>query len=350
MKRINIILLACLGMLAVSACEAEDRRYQGPLFVEFSPDQYGQKASPSGISKMAPGVGADQIGLQLIGLAQPQEIEVNFRLADQIFYLISLDRYAESVPDGMSASEYRVMRATGVYGVDYSFDGLSGLSFDAKYRRGSIRIAANSQFGRIPIQVLQKGGARIFFVLEDSNDIRANKPTALLTYETPVDKVILLEESFASDPFGRGWSDIDKDGDGYSWESYNNPPSITSDSYRSSTALHPENYLVSPLVNIPASAQNVALDFEVGAGGSGDFVEQYRIVASEAPITFDNCRNATIVQDYVELTAANSSKKFTPASIDLSAYKGKQIYFAIVHGNCTDQYYILIRNLSVYTY
>ena len=350
MKNINILLFACLGLLVASACETEDRRYQGPLFVEFSPDQYGQKASPSGISKMAPGVGQDQIGLQLIGLAQPQEIVVNFRLADQVFYMISLDRYVVSLPEGAKPSEYRVVRATGVPGVDYKFDGLSGLSFDAKYGRGSIRIAANSQFGVIPIQILQKGGARLFFVLEDSDDIRANKPTALLSYETPVDKVIILDEAFGSDPFDRGWTEIDKDGDGYSWEWYNNPPSITSDSYRSSTALHPENYLVSPALTIPASAQNVALDFEVGAGGSGDFAEQYRIVVSENPITIDNCRNATVVQDYVTLTSANSSKKFTSASIDLADYKGKTIYMAILHGNCTDQYYILIRNLSVYTY
>ena len=334
---------------AVIGCEKEDRRYQGPLFVEFSPNQYGQKATPAFISKEAPDVGLDQIGLQLIGLAVPQEITVNFRLADQIFYIINTDRYVTELPDGLSPSGYNIIRATGIYGVDYSFAGVPGVTFDASYGRGSVTIPANSQFGTIPVQVLRKGGAKLFVVLEDSKDIRANKPTALLSYDTPVDKVIILEESFATDPFGRGWSEIDKDGDGYSWVFYSSTPSITSDSYDSAPLL-PENYLVSPLVSIPALAQNVALTFEVAAGGSGDFAEQYRIVVSESPITVANCRDATVVQDYVALTSANASKRFTTASIDFGDYKGKSIYFAIVHGNCTDQYYILIKDLKLYTY
>ena len=347
MKKIQILLLILTLFFTFTSCEKEDRRYKGPLFVEFSADQYGQKATPAIISKTASDIGPDTIGLQLIGLSQPNAITVNFRLADQVFYLINLDQYVTSLPEGTPASGYNIIKATGVYGVDYSFD--PGVTFDPIYGRGSVTIAGNSQFGTIPLQVLQKKGVRIFFVLEDSDDIRANKPTALLSYETPVDKVILLEEAFDTDPFGRGWSEIDKDGDGNSWYWYNNPSSIISDSWDGVPFL-PENYLVSPLVTIPASAQNVALTFEVAAGGSGDYDEQYRIVVSENPITIDNCRNATIVQDYVVLTSANSQKKFTSATIDLGDYKGKSIYIAIVHGNCTDEYYILIRNLSVYTY
>ena len=348
-KKIQILLLILTLFFTLTSCEKEDRRYKGPLFVEFSADQYGQKATPAIISKTAPDIGPDQIGIQLIGMAQPNTITVNFRLADQVFYLINLDQYVTTLPEGMPASGYNIIKATGVYGVDYSFDGVSGVIFDTRYGRGSVTIAANSQFGTIPLEVLRKEGARLFFILEDSDDIRVNKPTSLLRYETPINKLILLDEAFETDPFGRGWTEIDKDGDGNSWYWYNNPSSIISDSWDGVPFL-PENYLVSPLVSIPASAQNVALTFEVAAGGSGDYDEQYRIMVSENPITVDNCRNATIVQDYVVLTAANSQKKFTSASIDLGDYKGKSIYIAILHGNCTDEYYILIRNLSVYTY
>ena len=349
MKNIQILLLISTLLFAFTGCEKEDRLYKGPLFVEFSPDQYGQNATPAIIRKSATDVGQDKVGLQLIGLAQPQEITVNFRMADQIFYHIGTDRYVVTLPEGISESEYNVVMATGVYGVDYSFDGLPGVTFDTIFGRGSIVIDANSQFGTIPVQVLQKGGARIFFVLEDSEDIRANKPTALLSYETPIDKEVLLEESFETDPFGRGWTEIDKDGDGYTWAWYNNPASITSDSW-DDTPLLPENYLVSPLVTIPGSAQNVTLTFEVAAGGNNDFDEQYKVLVSDNPITFDNCRDAAVVQDYVVLTEANKQKKFTSVSIDFNDYKGKSIYIAIVHGNCTDEFFILIRNLSLYTH
>ena len=349
MKKIEILLITIAIFFAFTSCEKEDRRYQGPLFVEFAPDQYGQKATPAYISKEASDIGLDQIGLQLIGLAVPQEITVNFRLADQIFYIISSDRYVADLPAGLLPSEYNIVKATGVYGVDYSFTGASGVTFDSDYGRGSITIPANSQFGTIQVQILRKGGAKLFFVLEDSKDIRANKPTSLLNYDTPVDRVILLDEDFATDPFGRGWSEIDKDGDGYTWVFYSSTPSITSDSY-DGVPLLPENYLISPLVSIPALAQNVALTFEVAAGGNSDFADQYRIVVSENPITFANCRDATIIQDYVALTSANSGRKFTTATIDFGDYIGKSIYFAIVHGNCTDQFFILIKDLKFYTY
>ena len=349
MKRIYIILLILGTLGCISSCELEDRRYDGPLFVEFSPDQYNQTASPSGIVKMADGVGAEQIGVQLIGLAQSQPLTVNFRIADQVFYLISIDRYVVDLPDGLAPSQYRTILSTGKYNEDYTFDGLSGFTFDKTYGRGSFTIPSNSYFASFPINILQKGGAQFFFVLEDSDNLIANKPTALLRYMTPIDKIVLLDERFFTDPFDRGWTEIDKDEDGYTWEFFNNPPSISSDSY-TNRALLPENYLISPAIAIPGDAQNVTLDFQVAAGATYDYREQYKVIISESEITFDNCRDAIVLQDWTELTEANSAKKFTDVSIDLTAYKGKTVYIGIVHGNCTDQYYIMIRNLSVYTH
>jgi len=351
MKKIYIILFILGALGCLSSCKLEDRSYNGPLYVEFCPDQYGQTASPSGIAKTALGIGQDSIGVQLIGLARSEPLTVNFRLADQIFYLVNLDRYVSDLPADATQGEYQTILATGKYNEDYSFDGLSGVTFDQTYGRGSFTIAPNSQFGVIPIKVIQKGGARIFFILEDSENLQANKPTALLRYQTPVDKAILLDESFATDPFTRGWTNIDKDGDGYSWNWYGNPPSITSDSYLDGVGpVFPENYLISPAITIPADAQNVTLDFQVADGASNDYRDKYKVIISDNEITFDNCRNADVLQDWTELTEANSSKKFTDVSIDMTAYKGKTVYIGLVHGDCTDQYYILVRNLSVYTH
>ena len=171
------------------------------------------------------------------------------------------------------------------------------------------------------------------------------------TVEVPAStNTVLLSEDFASDPFDRGWTEIDKDGDGYDWEYYDG--AITSDSWRSGGvgALFPENYLISPSFAIPADAQQVTLDFQVAAADDTDYKENYKVIASENEITFDNCRDADVLQDYTELTEASSDGNFTNVSIDVTAYKGKTIYIGIVHGNCTDQYYIMVRNLSVYTH
>lgn len=351
MKKIYIISFILSTLAIFSSCKLEDRTYQGPLFVEFSPEQYGQKASPSGITKQGEATGVDTIGVQLIGLAQPEAITVNFRVVDQIFYLINLDRYVADLPADAAPGDYQTILATGLYNVDYSFEGLPGVTFDPIYGRGSFTIAANSQFGTFPINILQKGGAQMFIVLDDSKDIRANKPTALLRYQTAIDKIILMDEPFATDPLVRGWTAIDKDGDGYNWNFYNNPPSITSDSYLDGIGpVFPENYLISPAIAIPNDAQNVALAFQVADGAHTDFRDKYKVIISENEINFDNCRDADVLQDYTELTEANADKKFTDVFIDMTAYKGKTVYIGIVHGDCTDQYYILVRNLSVYTY
>ncbi|MDR2147458.1 MAG: hypothetical protein LBE91_13460, partial [Tannerella sp.] len=176
MKKIYIIL-SVLGVLScLSSCEQEDRKYQGPLFVEFSPDLYGQVASPSGIRKEAFAVGEDQIGVQLIGLATEQALTVNFRMVDQVFYLITLDRYVTDLPEGLNPDQYQTILATAKYGVDYTFDNLSGVTYDSDFGRGSISVSPGSQFGVIPINILQKGGAQFFCVLDDSENLQANKP------------------------------------------------------------------------------------------------------------------------------------------------------------------------------
>jgi len=353
MKKLHIILFTLGALFCLSSCELEDRRYTGPLFVEFSPDQYGQTASPSGIVKTAPIVGQDQLGVQLIGLAQPEQLNVNFRIADQVFYIIGIDRYVAELPEGYTPNQYQILHATGKYGVDYTLDGLSGVTYNKTYGRGSFSISANNQFGTIPVNVLRKADTQIFFVLEDSDNLRANKPTALLRYQMSRAKTMVYSESFSTDPFGRGWKEIDKDGDGYTWEWYGNPPSITSDSYAGGNDIDPENYLVSPAISIPAGVLEATLEFEVASGASSTssyYKEHYTVLVSTVPITADNCRNIPVLKDDTELTQDNRGKRFTTVTLDLTPYRGKTVYFSIAHKNSFGQNYILVRNFSVFHY
>ena len=351
MKKINILLLMLAGAFLFCSCQKEDRSYRGPLFVEFAPDAKDQ--STSGMVKEATVLGRNNIEVQLIGLAQNKAITVNFRVADQVFYIIGLDKYVFDLPGGLQPSEYTVMKSTAVYNTDYTFAGLSGVTFDTQYGRGSIVVPAGSQFGIIPVDVIQKAGTRIILVLEDSEDIRVNRPTALLRYEMSRIKTFVYQESFSSNPFiDRGWSEIDMDGDGYTWEIYNN--AITSDSYRNSTGdLDPENYLVSPAISIPAGVAEPTLEFQVASGASASssfYKEHYTVLISEVPITAANCRTVPVLQADTELTEANRGSRFTTVTIDITSYRGKTVYFSIAHKNSFGQNYILIRNLSVYHY
>jgi len=169
------------------------------------------------------------------------------------------------------------------------------------------------------------------------------------TVPVPDGNMVLLDESFATDPFDRGWTSIDKDGDGNSWNYYAATPSIISNSYLNGP-LFPENYLISPAIDVPADIQYITLEFQVASGSNLDYREHYKVIVSENEITSDNCRNADILQDWTELTIDNINKKFTDVSVDMSNYKGKTVYIGIVHGDCTDQYFIMVRKLTVYAH
>ena len=64
---------------------------------------------------------------------------------------------------------------------------------------------------------------------------------------------------------------------------------------------------------------------------------------STSPITEANCREADVALDWQETV-----NEWITVNVDISAYRGKTVYVALLHGNCTDGYYIRVKNLSVY--
>ena len=131
---------------------------------------------------------------------------------------------------------------------------------------------------------------------------------------------------------------IDGDGDGHNWEmrqnwgNTENPYSVTSASVDiSEWPLFPENYLVTPYkldceqVVFLASVQDVAHPNEhLGVAVS--------TTVGDDPDAF------TIVWD-VDMTAKEAGN-WHQFNVDLRAYQGQDIYVAIVHYNCTDQFMV----------
>ena len=131
---------------------------------------------------------------------------------------------------------------------------------------------------------------------------------------------------------------IDGDGDGYNWEirqnwgNTENPYSVTSasvDIYE--TPLFPENYLVTPYkldceqVVFHACVQDIAHpDEHLGVAVS--------TTVGDDPEAF------TIVWD-VDMTAKQVGNWYQ-FNVDLRAYQGQDIYVAIVHYNCTNQFMV----------
>lgn len=140
------------------------------------------------------------------------------------------------------------------------------------------------------------------------------------------------------------WTMIDQDGDGYNWELWDSRfIAASSDSYRSKKALHPENYMVSPKIHITGS--NPKMHWNVGVGDDGAPEEHYKLVISENPITAENCQNATVLFD--EVMTEDAYRTLLYRSVELKGYEDKDIYFAFVHYDCTDQYFLYLTDIVI---
>ena len=130
------------------------------------------------------------------------------------------------------------------------------------------------------------------------------------------------------------WVAIDADGDGNNWILYQG--TIQSASY-SGGALTPDNWLVSPQFAIPATG-NYEVTWTATAQDQSWPAEHYGVFVSTTGI---DTANFTMLQEWTLGTGL-----FNPV-VDLSAYAGQNIYIALRHFNCTDQFRLSIDEFIV---
>ena len=143
------------------------------------------------------------------------------------------------------------------------------------------------------------------------------------------------------------WTTIDGDGDGYNWEmrqnwgNNDNPFSVTSASYDdfNGITLHPRNFLVSPYkldceeISFIACAQDVTHP-----------AEHFGVAVSTEGNT--NADDFTIVWETD--MSAKAAGAWHYYNVDLRAYQGQDIYVAIVHFNCSNQFMLNIDDVTLY--
>ena len=142
------------------------------------------------------------------------------------------------------------------------------------------------------------------------------------------------------------WTTIDADGDGFCWEmrqnwgNTENPYSVTSASEVTTYGpLTPENYLVTPY----------KLDCEeitfIACAQDAEFpAEHFGVAVSTTGNT--NADDFTIVWE-ADMTA-KAVGEWHHYDVDLRAYQGQDIYVAIVHFNCTNQFMLNIDDIKLY--
>lgn len=143
------------------------------------------------------------------------------------------------------------------------------------------------------------------------------------------------------------WTTIDGDDDGYNWEmrqnwgNTENPYCVTSASYDdlNEIILYPENYLVSPYkldceeITFVACAQDVthpAEHFGVAVSTTGNTRPDDFVIVWETDMT------------------AKTAGEWHSYAVDLRDYQGQDIYVAIVHFACSNQFMLNIDDVMLY--
>ena len=143
------------------------------------------------------------------------------------------------------------------------------------------------------------------------------------------------------------WTTIDADGDGYCWDMRRNwgyaenPYSVTSASYDdlTQTALHPQNYLVSPY-----KLDCEQITFIACAQDAEHPTEHFGVAVSTTGNT--SADDFTIVWE-TDMTAKAAGFWYN-YDVDLRDYQRQDIYVAIVHFNCSNQFMLNIDDVMLY--
>ena len=169
-------------------------------------------------------------------------------------------------------------------------------------------------------------------------------------------QTVLLSEDF-NQGFPSTWYNVDADGDGNIWGNFamtghsgaETDSCATSKSYDGATesALHPDNWLITPAVTIPAGSYSM-LSFWVCAQDASWPSEHYGVYVTTSN-DYLNTNNYTLL--FEETLDANGGARAQGAwkqkTAVLNAYAGQTVHIAFRHFNCTDMFYINLDDVAV---
>jgi M6 family metalloprotease-like protein len=153
---------------------------------------------------------------------------------------------------------------------------------------------------------------------------------------------ILFREDFESG-IPATWSNLDNDGDAKIWQAASGTGAsgtgyVYSASYEGTTALTPDNWLISPAITLTKENR---LNFYAAAYQAA-YPDYYGVFISTTDNAIASFGSTPIFEE--ELPKSTAWEKKT---VDLSAYEGETVYIAFRHYNCTDQYRILLDNVTI---
>ncbi len=158
-------------------------------------------------------------------------------------------------------------------------------------------------------------------------------------------QVPIFTEGFEGGSMPAGWTTIDANADGYDWTYFNSSTRsahtgtgiVYSASYVSS-AISPDNWLITPAINLTSSS---TLKYWVCAQDASYAAEHYGVYISTTSAT--DTSSFTLL---FEETLTSAEATWTERTINLQNYTGT-IYIAFRHFNCYDQFEMKLDDISV---
>ena len=149
-----------------------------------------------------------------------------------------------------------------------------------------------------------------------------------------------------------GWISVDADGDGSTWGlidiGYDDDISMASPSfdYANDAALTPDNWLISPVIELPqgAAAERIILSYMALGYDSERHSERYRLYIKEEVEGADPTDVSQFV-NYIWQETLSKGRDFELRSHNLSSYAGTNIRLAFRHYGSTNQSMILLDNI-----
>jgi len=108
----------------------------------------------------------------------------------------------------------------------------------------------------------------------------------------------------------------------------------------------PNNFLISSAINLSGvTGSGLRLTFDAGSGQlAGGHAEHYAVYLTTSNQMADITAATPVFEETLPTTSASIMESH---SIDISAYNGQTVYLTFRHFNCTNQFNLLIDNISV---
>lgn len=151
------------------------------------------------------------------------------------------------------------------------------------------------------------------------------------------------------------WVPIDFDGDSFTWENFAGGTtgenigftgalfSSASFDASSNSALTPDNYLLTPVFLLDASASTITFKMKVGSTSTLFFAENFAVYVYDEN---DPLTDPALIYEELLTSGGPDTAKDIIASVPAS-FAGKTIGFSIRHYNCTNQDRLLIDDFEV---